>query len=335
MHFQQVEAGLLECIIVAFGSRSWSPLEERRPCVSATLKFSPVRLPPRSVVRVITARLPVSGSASAYLRGVDCGVAAVLVAKKTVLAARSSRDAVELREQLDHRIRDMAARLGRAAESPGLRRFPPEIARLPEMLFHLRRGPLLGSILGHEDERAVLRHCFLQVRAAPRGSDRCSPPGPANVADLAANPRSCTLPKTTRGPGVLARAARVGKLVNPRPPEDFDCVLCHALCLPFPIVSLPVALVQTSPWPLVKLTPSSLACAGGPCAVVRDGGPPVAGAPAGRHLRGAAPRQPGAAAGPRPAAGPRHPRLHLAGARSCVVSRCSRLTCRWLVQKAH
>ncbi|GAQ89659.1 Vesicle coat complex COPII [Klebsormidium nitens] len=119
-----------------------------------------------SVVRVITTRLPVSGSVSAYLRGVDCGVAAVLVAKKTVLAARSSRDAVELREQLDHRIRDMATRLGRAAETPGLRRFPPEVARLPEMLFHLRRGPLLGSILGHEDERAVLRHCFLQADLA-------------------------------------------------------------------------------------------------------------------------------------------------------------------------
>jgi hypothetical protein len=135
-----------------------------RPCCHLTNPPSP---PPRSscsVVRVITARLPTTGSVSAYLRGVACPVAAVLIAKKSVLEARSWRDAVEVREQVDARVRDMAARLGRQGEPPPLRRFPPELGRLPEMLFHLRRGPLLGSILGHEDERAVLRHLFLQVR---------------------------------------------------------------------------------------------------------------------------------------------------------------------------
>lgn len=116
------------------------------------------------MVRVITARLPTTGSVSAYLRGVACPVAAVLIAKKSVLEARTRRNAGEVREQLDARVRDMAARLGRQGEPPPLRRFPPELGRLPEMLFHLRRGPLLGSILGHEDERAVLRHLFLQVR---------------------------------------------------------------------------------------------------------------------------------------------------------------------------
>lgn len=46
---------------------------------------------------------------------------------------------------------------------------------MPELLFHLRRGPLLGGIVGHEDERSVLRNLFLNASfdlslrmAAPR-----------------------------------------------------------------------------------------------------------------------------------------------------------------------
>eukprot|EP00850_Spirogloea_muscicola_P015664 SM000122S25771 [mRNA] locus=s122:246584:251015:+ [translate_table: standard] len=115
------------------------------------------------VTRVVTVRLPSTESVSAYLASVDNTVAACLIAKKVVLEASTAVDAVELRGSLDERVKDMAAKFGKAMPKGRLWRFPNELSSLPEHLFHLRRGPLLGSIVGHEDERAVLRAIFLQA----------------------------------------------------------------------------------------------------------------------------------------------------------------------------
>ncbi|CAA2981801.1 transport SEC23-like [Olea europaea subsp. europaea] len=115
------------------------------------------------VSRVITDRLPTIDSVSTYLESVQDEVAAILIAKRTLLRAKDSNDALDMRKMLDERIKDIANKFGSQMIESKLFRFPKELSLLPELLFHLRRGPLLGSILGHEDERSVLRSLFLNA----------------------------------------------------------------------------------------------------------------------------------------------------------------------------
>ncbi|KAL2610183.1 hypothetical protein R1flu_028756 [Riccia fluitans] len=115
------------------------------------------------VTRVITVRLPVTSSPSTYLQSLDDEVAAVLIAKKTVLLAEKSSDLVDVRASIDERVKDITFKFGKQMPKAKVWRFPKELPRLPELLFHLRRGPLLGNIVGHEDERGVYRSIFLQA----------------------------------------------------------------------------------------------------------------------------------------------------------------------------
>lgn len=115
------------------------------------------------ISRVITARLPTVDGVSAYLDSVQDEVAAVLIAKKSLLRAKNSSDALDMQLIIDERVKDIAIKFGSQLPKSKLYKFPKELAVLPELLFHLRRGPLLGSILGHEDERSVLRNLFLNA----------------------------------------------------------------------------------------------------------------------------------------------------------------------------
>ncbi|QCD98342.1 protein transport protein SEC23 [Vigna unguiculata] len=115
------------------------------------------------VSRVITVRLPTVDSISAYLESVQDEVASVLIAKRTLLRAINHSDAIDMRTTIDERIKDIALKFGSQLPKSKLHSFPKELALLPELLFHLRRGPLLGSIIGHEDERSVLRNLFLNA----------------------------------------------------------------------------------------------------------------------------------------------------------------------------
>lgn len=80
---------------------------------------------------MITVRLPTVDSVSAYLESVQDIAIAML--------------------------------FGSQMPKSKLYRFPKELSLLPELFFHLRRVPLLGSILGHEDERSVFRDLFLNA----------------------------------------------------------------------------------------------------------------------------------------------------------------------------
>ncbi|KAF9618062.1 hypothetical protein IFM89_000013 [Coptis chinensis] len=115
------------------------------------------------ISRVTTVRLPTVDSVSAYVESVQSEVAAVLIAKRTLLRAKTSSDAVDMRMMIDERVKDIALKFGSQVPKSKLYRFPKELSLLPENLFHLRRGPLLGSIVGHEDERSVLRNLFLNA----------------------------------------------------------------------------------------------------------------------------------------------------------------------------
>lgn len=115
------------------------------------------------ITRVITVRLPTVDSVSSYLDSVQDEVAAVLIAKRSLLRAKSGSDAIDVRTTIDERIKDITSRFGSQMPNSKLYQFPKELSCIPEILFHLRRGPLLGSIVGHEDERSVLREIFLNA----------------------------------------------------------------------------------------------------------------------------------------------------------------------------
>ncbi|KQK04173.1 hypothetical protein BRADI_2g12090v3 [Brachypodium distachyon] len=115
------------------------------------------------ITRVITSRLQTVDGLSAYLSTVQGDVASVIIGKRTVLRARTASDAIDMRLTIDERVKDIALKFGTQVPKSKLYRFPKELASLPESLFHLRRGPLLGSIVGHEDERSVLRNLFLNA----------------------------------------------------------------------------------------------------------------------------------------------------------------------------
>ncbi|CAJ2631836.1 unnamed protein product [Trifolium pratense] len=115
------------------------------------------------VSRVITVRLPTVDSISGYLESVQDEVAAVLIAKRTLLRAKNHSVAVDMRATIDERIKDIGLKFGSQLPKSKLHCFPKELSLLPELLFHLRRGPLLGCIIGHEDERSVLRNLFLNA----------------------------------------------------------------------------------------------------------------------------------------------------------------------------
>ncbi|XP_015688445.2 protein transport protein SEC23 [Oryza brachyantha] len=115
------------------------------------------------ITRVITMRLQTVDGLSAYLASVQDDVASVIIGKRTVLRARTALDAIDMRLTIDERVKDIAFKFGTQVPKSKLYRFPKELASLPECLFHLRRGPLLGSIVGHEDERSVLRNLFLNA----------------------------------------------------------------------------------------------------------------------------------------------------------------------------
>ncbi|XP_027157905.1 protein transport protein Sec23A [Coffea eugenioides] len=115
------------------------------------------------ISRVITVRFPTVDTVSAYLESVQDEAAAVLIAKKTLLRAKNFNEALDMQSTIDERVKDIASKFGSQLPKSKLNQFPKELSLLPELLFHLRRGPLLGSILGHEDERSVLRNLFLNA----------------------------------------------------------------------------------------------------------------------------------------------------------------------------
>jgi hypothetical protein len=112
----------------------------------------------------MTRRLPVAPSKPAYLRGVDSSVAAILAAKKAALDAQSG--AVGPKEacaRVEARVLDVADVFTPRVPDSGVLHdpFPRELGAFAEAMYHLLRGPMLGTLAGHEDERAAMRQLFL------------------------------------------------------------------------------------------------------------------------------------------------------------------------------
>ncbi|KAJ6320049.1 hypothetical protein OIU78_015441 [Salix suchowensis] len=64
------------------------------------------------ISRVVTVRLPTVDSVSAYLESVQDEVAAILIAKRTLLRAKKHLDAMDMRGTIDERIKDIALKFG-------------------------------------------------------------------------------------------------------------------------------------------------------------------------------------------------------------------------------
>ena len=101
------------------------------------------------VARCMTRRIPVAPSMPAYLRGVDSSVAAVLAAKKAALDAQS--DAVGPKEackRVEARVLDVADVFAQRDADGGLLHdpFPRELGDFAEAMYHLLRGPMLGTL---------------------------------------------------------------------------------------------------------------------------------------------------------------------------------------------
>jgi hypothetical protein len=114
------------------------------------------------VTRVITHRLRTTGNPHAYIDSMDAQTIAVLMAKRSVLLAthgERSDDAVVA--DLDTQLRNLFRRLGRVTPD-GVAVLPQPLQPLPRLLYALRRGPLLGPILQHQDDITTLRLLFLR-----------------------------------------------------------------------------------------------------------------------------------------------------------------------------
>ncbi|CAI7801969.1 unnamed protein product [Closterium sp. NIES-53] len=116
------------------------------------------------VTRVVSVRLPVAASLPVYLASVHEPTAALLIAKRTVLAAPTAREAGEMRAWVDARARDLALKLGGVAQhNRSLLQFPHQLPRVAEALYEVRRSPVLGRHVASEWERQALRALLLRA----------------------------------------------------------------------------------------------------------------------------------------------------------------------------
>lgn len=124
--------------------------------------------------RIITRRVRTTGSKQSFLRSLDVDVVVLLMAKRSVLMANKKKDVLNVtsvRDDLDDQIREIVLHVGQREERTenhiqSTVYILPEggLSILPLMLYHLRRGPLLGStVFVHEDEIEPLRNLFLKA----------------------------------------------------------------------------------------------------------------------------------------------------------------------------
>ncbi|PSR94690.1 Protein transport protein like [Actinidia chinensis var. chinensis] len=98
-----------------------------------------------------------------YSNVYQADISRVITVRLPTADSQNISKAMDMRAIIDERVKGIASKFGSQMPKSKLYQFPNELSLLPEFLFHLRRGPLLGSIVGHEDERSVLRNLFLNA----------------------------------------------------------------------------------------------------------------------------------------------------------------------------
>ncbi|KAL0028285.1 hypothetical protein WJX79_007330 [Trebouxia sp. C0005] len=126
--------------------------------------------------RVVTQRLSTTGSLQKVLSGTDWDLAAVVAGKRWVKqaqvkgAAQDRRTAQGLRKQIGQHVSQVVSQAAGGPSAWGALTWlaPPPPAILPpflqnfvQVMYQLQRGPMLGDVAGHADERAILHTSFL------------------------------------------------------------------------------------------------------------------------------------------------------------------------------
>ncbi|KAL0045444.1 hypothetical protein WJX82_006816 [Trebouxia sp. C0006] len=127
--------------------------------------------------RVVTHRLSTTGSLQTVLSGTDWGLAAVVAGKRWVKqaqakgAAQDCRAAQVLRKQIGQHVRCQVVSQAAGGPSawgaltwlapPPPAILPPFLQKFAQVMYQLQRGPMLGEVAGHADERAILHTTFL------------------------------------------------------------------------------------------------------------------------------------------------------------------------------
>lgn len=126
--------------------------------------------------RVVSRRVSTTGSLQTVTTGTNWSTAAVLAGKRWVRQAQASgaahkrRAAQQLRKQIGQHVSQVVSQAGGGPSTWGPLTWlaPPPPAVLPpylhsfaQVMYQLQRGPMLGEVAGHADERALLHSCFL------------------------------------------------------------------------------------------------------------------------------------------------------------------------------
>jgi protein transport protein SEC23 len=122
-----------------------------------------------SIRRVLTRRLRTTGNFTTFVRSIDVKVVGILLAKRLVTLATHGESSRAIKEDIDAQVKETCAHFGterREASGGASYELPSELNILPLLLFHVRRGPLLGPILQSEDDIDVARHLFLTANRA-------------------------------------------------------------------------------------------------------------------------------------------------------------------------
>lgn len=137
-----------------------------------------------ALVQVCTRRLKVTGTLSVYGASINHPTATTLFAKRLIHQMLSqSSGAPSNSELLARRTRCGAAAQGLSRAFGQLQRstsrgflglfggrdtytMPPQLLPIAESLYHFHRGSMLGSVVGHADERVHLYQLFLQADAS-------------------------------------------------------------------------------------------------------------------------------------------------------------------------
>lgn len=91
---------------------------------------------------MITVRLPTVDSVSAYLKSFKDEVAAVLIAKRTLLRAKSSNDALDMRVTIYDRVKDIAMLFGSQIKALSV---PERTLFIARTLVPSQKGPAFGK----------------------------------------------------------------------------------------------------------------------------------------------------------------------------------------------
>jgi len=127
--------------------------------------------------RVITRRLETTRSMTDFMQGVSPTASGMLIAKRVILqalkegAAGSQLHAQRLRAATGSRLKEVATVLGSRRETSWgfftgptyVYDLPAELGPFADLMYQLVRGPMLGVIAGHPDERALLQTLFLKA----------------------------------------------------------------------------------------------------------------------------------------------------------------------------